>query len=221
MKFLGLKLIQRHAPFFMNQSNQKTLQNLKEKLNNMSEKIADWFIRQKAIAADERELYAYAVHCLFSLLYPLVFALVIGAFLQMPIEAVAMIMPFIAVRKFSGGYHADRFYKCLIISSIVIVTMLQILKYINNNMFFNVIYIGSSILLMIFSPIDSANKRLDNDDKRFCKKITILIVVVLFIIVELHWIAGYRYYTKFIESGVMLAEILQLVAIFNLKYGRK
>ena len=88
---------------FMNQSNQKTLQNLKEKLNNMSEKIADWLIRQKAIAADERELYAYAVHCLFSLLYPLVFALVIGAFLQMPIEAVAMIMPFIAVRNFPVG----------------------------------------------------------------------------------------------------------------------
>lgn len=219
--FLGLKLIQRHASFFMNQSNQKTLQNLKEKLNNMSEKIVDWFIRQKAISTDERELYEYAVHCLFSLLYPLVFALVIGAFFGMPIEAVAMIMPFIAVRKFSGGYHADSFYKCLIISSIVIVTMLQISKYINNNMFFNVIYIGSSILLMIFSPIDSAKKRLNNDDKRFCKKITILIVVVLFIIVELQWIAGYRYYTKFIESGVMLADILQLVAIFNLKYGRK
>ena len=46
----------------------------------MSEKIADWLIRQKAIAADERELYAYAVHCLFSLLYPLVFALVRGVF---------------------------------------------------------------------------------------------------------------------------------------------
>ena len=99
--------------------------------------------------------------------------------------------------------------------------MLQISTYINNNLLFNVIYIASSILLMIFSPIDSANKRLDNDDKRFCKKITILIVVVLFIIVELQWIAGYRYYTKFIESGVMLAEILQLLAIFNLKYDRK
>lgn len=45
--------------------------------------------------------------------------------------------------------------------------------------------------------------------------------MVLFIIVELQWIAGYRYYTKFIESGVMLAEILQLLAIFNLKYDRK
>ena len=75
---------------------------------------------------------------------------------------------------------------------------------------------------MIFSPIDSANKRLDNDDKRFCKKITILIVKwFYFIIVELQWMAGYRYYTKFIESGVMLAEILQLLAIFNLKYDRK
>lgn len=48
-------------------------------------------------------------------------------------------------------------------------TMLQISNYINNNLLFNVIYIASSILLMIFSPIDSANKRLDNDDKRFCK----------------------------------------------------
>lgn len=221
MKFLGLKLIQRHAPFFMNQINQKILQNLKEKLNNMSGKIADWLIRQKVISTDERELYAYAVHCLLSLLYPIVFSVIIGAFFGMSMEAVAMIISFIAVRKFSGGYHADSFYKCLIISSIVIVTMLQISKYINNNMFFNVIYITSSILLMIFSPIDSANKRLDNDDKRFCKKITILIVVVLFIIVELQWVAGYRYYTKFIESGVMLAEILQLVVIFNLKYGRK
>lgn len=187
----------------------------------MSEKIADWLIRQKAISADERELYAYAVHCLFSLIYPLVFALVIGAFLGMPIEAVAMIIPFIVVRKFSGGYHADSFYKCLIISSIVIVTMLQISKYINNNMFFNVIYIGSSILLMIFSPIDSANKQLDNDDKRFCKKVTILIVLVLFIIVELLWIAGYRHYTKYIEVGVILAELLQIVAIFKVKYSRK
>lgn len=204
----------------MNLKAQKNYQNLKGKLNNMSEKIADWLIEQKAISTGERELYAYAVHCLFSLLYPIAFASVIGAFLGMPIEAVVMIMSFIAVRKFSGGYHADSFYKCLIISSIVIMTMLQISNYINN-LLFNVIYIASSILLMIFSPIDSANKRLDNDDKRFCKKITILIVVVLFIIVELQWIAGYRYYTKFIESGVMLAEILQLLAIFNLKYDRK
>ena len=135
----------------------------------MSEKIADWLIEQKAISTGERELYAYAVHCLFSLLYPIAFASVIGAFLGMPIEAVVMIMSFIAVRKFSGGYHADSFYKCLIISSIVIMTMLQISNYINNNLLFNVIYIASSILLMIFSPIDSANKRLDNDDKRFCK----------------------------------------------------
>ena len=205
----------------MNQSNQKTLQNLKEKLNNMSEKIADWLIRQKAIAADERELYAYAVHCLFSLLYPVVFALVIGAFFGMPIEAVAMIMPFIAVRKFSGGYHADSFGKCLCISSIVIVAALQISKYVDNNITFNLIYIVSSILLMIFSPIDSANKRLDNEDRKFCKKVTILIVLVLFIIVELLWIAGYRHYTKYIEVGVILAELLQIVAIFKVKYSRK
>lgn len=64
----------------MNLKVQKDYQNLKGKLNNMSDKIADWLILQKAITTDERELYAYAVHCLFSLLYPIVFASVIGAF---------------------------------------------------------------------------------------------------------------------------------------------
>lgn len=67
----------------MNLKVQKDYQNLKGKLNNMSDKIADWLILQKAITTDERELYAYAVHCLFSLLYPIVFASVIGAFLGM------------------------------------------------------------------------------------------------------------------------------------------
>ena len=91
----------------MNLKVQKDYQNLKGKLNNMSDKIADWLILQKAITTDERELYAYAVHCLFSLLYPIVVASVIGAFLGMITEAIAMIMPFILIRKFSGGYHAE------------------------------------------------------------------------------------------------------------------
>lgn len=41
----------------MNLKVQKDYQNLKGKLNNMSDKIADWLILQKAITTDERELY--------------------------------------------------------------------------------------------------------------------------------------------------------------------
>lgn len=197
----------------MNLKVQKDYQNLKGKLNNMSDKIADWLILQKAITTDERELYAYAVHCLFSLLYPIVFASVIGAFLGMIIEAIAMIMPFILIRKFSGGYHADSFKKCLVLSSIVIIVTLLIGKYIKNIFIVNIMYIAATILLMVFSPIDSVNKRLDDNDKKFCKKVTIFIVAVIFGVVGVLWIIGYRYYTVFIESGIILAELLQLVAI--------
>ena len=179
----------------------------------MSDKIADWLILQKAITTDERELYAYAVHCLFSLLYPIVFASVIGAFLGMITEAIAMIMPFILIRKFSGGYHADSFKKCLVLSSIVIIVTLLIGKYIKNIFIVNIMYIAATILLMVFSPIDSVNKRLDDNDKKFCKKVTIFIVGVIFGVVGVLWIIGYRYYTVFIESGIILAELLQLVAI--------
>lgn len=178
----------------------------------MSERIAAWLIRQKAISTDERELYSYAVHCLFSLLYPIIFASVIGAIFGMVLEAIIMIMPFIIVRKFSGGYHADSFYKCLIISSAVIGIVLVISRYIANGIILNIIYIIASILLMIFSPMDSENKRLDSDEKCFCKKMTIILVLTLLVIVGGLWITRCQYYSKFIEMGVVLAEGLQLVA---------
>ena len=195
----------------MNLKVQKDYQNLKGKLNNMSVKIANWLIGQKAISSDERELYAYAVHCLFSLIYPIAFASVVGIISGMIMESIVMIIPFMIIRKFSGGYHADSFGKCLIISSIVIAGALLIY----NGVTLNAFYIAASILLIIFSPIDSINKRLDDDDKMFCKKITIVIVLVIFIITEILWCMGYRYYTRFIVVGVILAELLQLVTIFR------
>ena len=88
-------------------------------------------------------------------------------------------------------------------------------KNIYNGVTLNALYIVASILLIIFSPIDSINKRLDDDDKMFCKKITIVIVFVIFVITEILWCMGYRYYTRFIVFGVILAELLQLVTIFR------
>ena len=63
----------------------------------MSEKIADWLIGQKAISSDERELYAYAVHCLFSLIYPIAFASVVGIISGMIMESIVMIIPFMII----------------------------------------------------------------------------------------------------------------------------
>ena len=88
-------------------------------------------------------------------------------------------------------------------------------KNIYNGVTLNALYIVASILLIIFSPIDSINERLDDDDKMFCKKITIVIVLVIFVITEILWCMGYRYYTRFIVVGVILAELLQLVTIFR------
>ena len=118
---------------------------------------------------------------LFSLIYPIAFASVVGIISGMIMESIVMIIPFMITRKFSGGYHADSFGKCLIISSIVIAGALLIGKNIYNGVTLNALYIVASILLIIFSPIDSINKRLDDDDKMFFKKITIVIVFVIFL----------------------------------------
>ena len=69
----------------------------------MSEKIANWLIGHKDISSDERELYAYAVHCLFSLIYPIAFASVVGIISGIFMESIVMLIPFMIKLKFKGG----------------------------------------------------------------------------------------------------------------------
>lgn len=178
----------------------------------MGDKIVDYLINKKAISSNNRELYAYAVQCLFSLLYPIAFAMVVGAIFEMVVESVLMIIPFIWIRKFAGGFHANSFRKCLILSSMVITSVLLLANNIDNDIVLNVIYIVSNMLLCILSPIDSENKRLNMEDKKFCKKVIIFTTGILMLCVESLWLCGYRHSIKFVEMGVILAEIMQIIA---------
>ena len=64
-----------------------------------------------------------------------------------------MIMPFILIRKFSGGYHADSFKKCLVLPSIVIIVTLLIGKYIKNIFIVNIMYIAATILPVSYTHL--------------------------------------------------------------------
>ena len=81
-------------------------------------KITDWLIKCGAIPETDRELYEYAIYSILLSLSPMLLALAIGALFGSAVQGVLTITPFVILRKFSGGYHANVAFraKCKIFS---------------------------------------------------------------------------------------------------------
>ena len=76
--------------------------------------IINWLIKSKAIKDDERELYEYALYSIVLLLSPAFISIAIGCIMGIPINGVLMVIPFLFLRKFSGGFHAKHACTCFV-----------------------------------------------------------------------------------------------------------
>ena len=82
-----------------------------------------------------------------------------------------------------------------------------------NTMLFLVIAVISSAVILVLSPVDSENRKLDKDEiliaKRSIKKIILILLGVLFILYF-----GLRKLSSYFSSGILLTASLQLPVIF-------
>lgn len=78
-------------------------------MEKCTDTVVNWMIRCNAINEADKELYKYALYSFFLLVSPLILAGVIGFGLGSVKHGVALIFPFVVLRKFSGGYHKKKF----------------------------------------------------------------------------------------------------------------
>lgn len=77
-------------------------------MNICTDKVTDWMIRCKVINESEKELYQYALYSAILQIIPLLLAGGIGFCFGSMRCGIIMILPFIILRKYSGGFHAKR-----------------------------------------------------------------------------------------------------------------
>ena len=82
----------------------------------ISRVLSGWLAQQNAIEPDDRGLYEYAMYSFLVSVMPLVIFLIASGIVGMLPEGVLIIIPFMVIRKFSGGYHAKHAYICMTIS---------------------------------------------------------------------------------------------------------
>lgn len=177
------------------------------------ESITVWLIKHTVIDDSDRELYHYAVHSLIMFVAPLFLTTLIGVVIGKLLEGVIFAIPFMCIRKFSGGYHAEKEWICIVSSCGMITAFLLVLSYVRCDWKLHISVAAAVLWLIAFSPIDSEARRLDASETARYKKITEIQVFVFVAIYIGMSVVHMDRYAVYVAGGIIQTAVLQVPCV--------
>ncbi len=185
----------------------------------MIEKIAkriSLYLREDDIIDKKMEdVYTYGIQILIINLIGIINAIFIGILFSAVVEVIIFLLPFIITRRYSGGFHTNALWKCLLTTALMLISVLCIYKYLSLSILMCVLCSLVAILIFIlFVPVDNENKRLDYELKQKNKKISLLNLIVFCMVGFILLLFDIRYYNLiFLSIGFITLFVIISVCI--------
>ncbi|MGD9567264.1 MAG: accessory gene regulator ArgB-like protein [Sedimentibacter sp.] len=130
---------------------------------------------------NEKEVYAYSIEVLLSLLLNLTFLAIAAYILKKPTELVIFIIFFSGLRIYAGGYHAKSHIECFSISLFIFIISAISNTYLKlyGELILIIGILFSMAIIFVFAPSESSNKPLSKKERLKYKIFSRIIVVVL------------------------------------------
>jgi accessory gene regulator B len=181
-------------------------------IGNLSKNLSLKLYKRKFISENDIELISYGLFLLFSYAIYALLCLACGIIFHCVVESIIFYFSFSIIRMFTGGFHASSESKCFLISSIMIflsmITVIILERYQIAIVFFIMLLI-SSVLIVVFSPLDNENKKLDRQEKaKFHKTaiaILILFIALILIFFKLNKPISFSIGISIIVEGIFIA----------------
>lgn len=146
----------------------------------LSRIIADFFIRQKVVPEEQREVYEYGFELSISSVIGILTVLAIGLVSGRFWESVVFYIVFCFTRLFTGGFHASTYLRCKLTLAGTLVLVLVadwLLKEIVDYYWF-ILHFYCLVVVCGLAPIENPNKELTDRQKVRCKVISIIEMAV-------------------------------------------
>lgn len=145
-------------------------------LTYLANRVTDFLIDKKVIDDNDREIYQYGFEQFFTTVLNIATMLLLGVIFGKIYQSIVLTLSFMALRTYSGGYHASTPLRCYILTVISISAALSTMKFVAINRFVCLgLLILSGIVILLLSPVDTKNKPLDEIEKVIYRKKTILV----------------------------------------------
>ena len=179
-------------------------------LNRTATGLAKRLMLHGVITNDVLDIYVYGFELLLSFLFSTTIIVIAGCIMNKILETFAFLVVFILLRSFSGGYHADTYAKCSIITFLLYGAVMLFSVYIHVSFIFYVaLMMIGMIILFIKAPVENPNKELSEQEKKK-HRITSLVLFSFF------GLAGIclNVFTSVIGATVWATLVVDLVLIF-------
>lgn len=192
-------------------------------IDSLAKKITTKFIDHKIIKSDDREIYNYCFETTIVILLSYSLLFILSMIFNEFMSTLIFIISFSSFRKVCGGYHADNYLKCGIMSLASYLFLIFTIKKLNIIFEISTLtLVLGALTIMFLSPIQDDNKPFtDKQYKRFkiISKGLAAILIIVFVIIEafgLHKSITNKYYFSFCY-GIDLIAFSLLIS----KIGRR
>ena len=145
-------------------------------MNYLVSQIVNFITEQDVISdeSDVQDFYRYGIEISISSLLNIVLVVIAGILIHHIIESIVFLSLFILIRSFTGGYHADTYFRCNLLTALA------------NSIFSNkfslliiiVLICVTELIVSILGPIENKNKPID-DSKRIKLKIIGIVITLI------------------------------------------
>lgn len=153
---------------------------MKEVTQNLIYKL----VLDKIIEREEAEVYIFGLQQMLINIVNITVLFIIGICMHMIVETGVFVLSFIAFRKYAGGYHSKTRLGCFALTNAVVMVVLSVMKYLRVNISIYLgLYLMSVLIIFMFAPVETENKKLDSIERVIYRKRAIIVLIVQSIIV--------------------------------------
>lgn len=149
-------------------------------IDYLSSIILKYFIRSSVIenTVENKEIYKYGAEITISSFLNIILVLLLGFITSEIVGGIVFLFVLISMRSLTGGYHADTYFRCNLILCLNFISLVIIYKITPLNLSIIDVIIGvlaSLIPIIIFAPVDNANKRTTMERKGRLKILAVIL----------------------------------------------
>lgn len=148
-------------------------------LNKVATKLTKTMLAYKIIAEDMFDIYVYGFELLLSFLFNTTIIIIAGILLGRILQTLLFLLIFVLLRSFTGGYHANTYGVCTLVTFMVYGGVLILSElFIPSLLFYTILALVGLALMLIFVPIEHPNKRITEKQKRKYKYISLALFLI-------------------------------------------
>jgi accessory gene regulator B len=182
-------------------------------LRAMCEDVSFVLVRNRIISEDDREVYIYGLELILNSLLIVSTIIALGFLLNKILITVVFLIVFWSIRSYSGGYHANQYWKCYCIGCFAylgVITIVHSTSIIHMKLISLIFLAISYIGIFCMAPLNSEKNPKTQEEMIKNSIITKILISVYTMIAGI----GLLMYPVGIESWLTIACTQLIVAIF-------